>query len=405
MSRVASESIKGYLYQFNKCLVEILKSTPPEEIAIEGIIEDVEVISPSLSSYIQCKYHESKDKFVLSDIYKPVLQMLEQHEKFRAIHGTVANVRYILFCHIPGGNTSRTLTSAELDEILLTGNGKLKDLAEKLATSCDRSGFLKLFWLEFGPSYDELSDEADRLLVSSGLNDKDVGGIFYPNAIHKIAEAATQADKVNRVFTKDGFIRDLKNLKKVTLSRWTKELKSKEKILQAVRKQLLTNLDRESRDRYFVFSEEAVNQFDDDIVVFIKDFIDRYQTKPYDKKPPLFCFECPDDKIEEIKERLHKKSVRFEDGMINKTLFDAGELFKTPMVQVSGGNVSRREFQVRIMHHLNMASMTQHRPDDLFLVCDPKVDDALRKDTNSEALTIDDAAELKYIFGLRGNHE
>ena len=43
MGRVADSTIKGFMYQFNLSLNEILKSTN-EIIQIEGIIEDIDRI-------------------------------------------------------------------------------------------------------------------------------------------------------------------------------------------------------------------------------------------------------------------------------------------------------------------------------------------------------------------------
>jgi len=45
MSRAADYTIKGFLYQFNKTLIEILDSTEDCVVTIEGIVEDVEIVN------------------------------------------------------------------------------------------------------------------------------------------------------------------------------------------------------------------------------------------------------------------------------------------------------------------------------------------------------------------------
>lgn len=76
MSRSADYTIQGFIYQFNKTILAILNAKPDEQISIEGVIEDIDVVSPMGITAIQCKYHESQDHFQLSTLYKPILQML-----------------------------------------------------------------------------------------------------------------------------------------------------------------------------------------------------------------------------------------------------------------------------------------------------------------------------------------
>ena len=56
MPRTADYTIQGFLYQFNKTVLEVLKAQEDEVITVEGIIEDIEISSPSKLSAIQCKY-------------------------------------------------------------------------------------------------------------------------------------------------------------------------------------------------------------------------------------------------------------------------------------------------------------------------------------------------------------
>lgn len=77
MSRSADYTIQGFIYQFNKSLESLLNANDCDYVVIEGIIEDIEVCKDDEINAIQCKYHETQDKFQLSTIYKPILQMME----------------------------------------------------------------------------------------------------------------------------------------------------------------------------------------------------------------------------------------------------------------------------------------------------------------------------------------
>ena len=56
MGRVADSTIKGFMYQFNRTLNEILSSSN-EVITVEGIVENIDKISGEHITAIQCKYH------------------------------------------------------------------------------------------------------------------------------------------------------------------------------------------------------------------------------------------------------------------------------------------------------------------------------------------------------------
>lgn len=110
MARTAEYSIKGYLYQFLRYLSEILAAGDGSAITIEGAIEDIDIVSPGLTTAVQCKYHEQADKFTLSKIYKPILLMLEH---FSTNTVSTPEIHYRLFCHFPGETGTRSLSKAE----------------------------------------------------------------------------------------------------------------------------------------------------------------------------------------------------------------------------------------------------------------------------------------------------
>ena len=62
--RITDSTIKGFLYQFNKTILEIANADDEDIITVEGVVEDVDILSASGElEAIQYKYHESKEKF------------------------------------------------------------------------------------------------------------------------------------------------------------------------------------------------------------------------------------------------------------------------------------------------------------------------------------------------------
>ena len=43
MDRTATDTIKGFNYQFNRTILEILNAEPDTKIVLEGYIEDIDV--------------------------------------------------------------------------------------------------------------------------------------------------------------------------------------------------------------------------------------------------------------------------------------------------------------------------------------------------------------------------
>src|ERR1019366_3828174 len=147
MSRAADYTIKGFLYQFNKTLLEILNSQEDSIITVEGIVEDVEIVTPAMMTAIQCKYHEASDTFTQSAIFKPLLQMMDH---FHANAG--ADIRYILFAHYPSvnGMAQPTVGKTQLQAALDSENKDFQDYVARLRGNVDLDAFLVRFAMEFG---------------------------------------------------------------------------------------------------------------------------------------------------------------------------------------------------------------------------------------------------------------
>ena len=75
--RSAISTIKGYFYQFDKSILEILEqSNETDMVTIEGI-EDIDIENSDERNFIQCKYYEKTD-FDNSIIRKPI-QLMFRH--------------------------------------------------------------------------------------------------------------------------------------------------------------------------------------------------------------------------------------------------------------------------------------------------------------------------------------
>ena len=94
--RQANSAIKGFLYQFDKSLHEILISSDGDVITLEGQIEDIDIVSDTGTEAIQCKYHEGED-FAISKVAEPILDMFCHYIKESVIGKKTKYVLYAYF--------------------------------------------------------------------------------------------------------------------------------------------------------------------------------------------------------------------------------------------------------------------------------------------------------------------
>ncbi|TAL67859.1 MAG: hypothetical protein EPN82_13115 [Bacteroidetes bacterium] len=402
MNRTASDSLKGYLYQFNKTLISVLESTHNAEIICEGIIEDIDIMEINKTTAIQCKYYESQKVFHLSLFNKAILLMLLHH-----LHNASQNIKYILFSFFPNeeNDSVRKITQIEIVEILKSKNKEIKDLIEKIKKYKNGyKNFINNFHIEFGDSLDNLIGSVKRKLIENGLNKNDIEELSYPNAIQIIANKSSKKSINDRKITKFQLLEDLKRIRSTAISKWTKELKNYHSLLKARKKQLNANLRLNRRLRCFIIDEITIENFIDEIIVFIKDYVYKYNSKPYLQLPSIFCLDCSQQNFDDIRIRLSKLNIKFCDGLITDNYFDEQVFFKDPIVAGTKHN-PMVEFTIRVMQIRNSNFINSHKPDDLFIISEKEYSEIEKKDINSEMIDTNKINEIKYLLNLRDTYE
>lgn len=436
MSRVADSTIKGFLYQFNLTAVEVLDLASDEEICVEGIIEDIDVIGRDGITAIQCKYHESQEKFSLSNIYKPVLQMLKSFVIYNN-----PNIKFILYAFFPNEiKGEKVLLEENIKEILNTTNvdyicqyiayikecsdPEILQLIEKdhkskeekelirkyfieneLSLKCNITDFLSTsFKLVIGESYENISNKLKSSLQNEGLNIQDIEDLFYPNTIQKIAEVSMKKEEVDRHVTKEWLIQSLRAVKTTAITRWTKELKEYNKILSARRKQLSANLNINRRKRCFLMNSSVIETFDDDIVILIADYISKYCSKVKLHVPAVFCIiGYSKEQIDNLTARIYAKGIRCETGYRGNMFFK--EAF------VSEPEIKQNEGWMQFLVKLCIGSediyriISTNKPDDLFVISNGLPESLDLRDINVEVLEISKLEELEYLLKLKDGVE
>lgn len=396
MSRTADYTIQGFIYQFIITFHKLLTSADDAEITVEGIVEDIDIHTPSGQEAVQCKYHESKQKFTLSTIYKPVLQMLCHYKK----HPT-ANIIYRLHAHFPNETvgSEKILTKAELDTILASQAADLKTYITELTGFKGGDEFLKRFKIEFGASLTDTERAVIVCLSNEGFTTEDATEIFYPNAIHAIAELSIQHDEAKRKIKKTAFLAQLQQKKKTAISRWTKELQHFEKLLTKRRKQLSESLQTNTRKRAIIIDGDYIPHFEDKIPLLIKEYIDKYNSKIKLHQCPVFSLICDEDTLNKIWRTLNAKKIDVERGTVAGA-FDLSRFLKEPMKSYKdGGNV---EFKMKLCNYKNDFEriLSEANFDDIFIISDKSFPLEEKINCNIEEIKTFEINEIKYLLSL-----
>jgi len=312
-SRTADYAIQGFLYQFNKTLLAIIESSDQAEITVEGLIEDIDVHEPITTTAIQCKYHEGNNKFTLSLLYKPILQMMNH---FR-LHASEP-LEYRIYCYCPDKCDAppMSLTVENIETIFKSTNRDLRTLINQVRGAIDIPAFIGRVNIEFGLQLDELIAGVHLKLVDFGFLADEVPNLIYPNALHSIATISIDHDVKRRRFKKIEFLEKLAAIRKTIISRWTLSLRTKGSLLKDKRSELKSNISKNVRRRTFIISKYELPDFDDKIVKFISDFFDKFHTKPSHTETPIFCLDCDQATFSAIRLRIYESGIAYNDGLI-----------------------------------------------------------------------------------------
>ena len=363
--RIADSTIKGFLYQFNKTILEIANADDEDVITVEGVVEDVDVLSASGElEAIQCKYHESRERFTPSLIFKPLLQMAETYDK-----NPTAKIKYTIFTYVPNETYGeRSIELSTLDSALATTDKSLLKIAARISGHFDKNEFLNNTRIVFGPSLDEIEDSTKAALELLRIQGSDVGTLLYPNSIAIIAKLSSTKSEAERKITKEKLYSYLSNATHTAISKWTLALKNRSEILKLIKQQLSSSFSQNSRDRYFYINKNDIDDYEEKVVVFFGNYIKKYYSKPSHIKAPTFIINDNFNAIRDLESRLYKKGIKANTGLVGND-FEVDYFFREPMKKIISNNIEEREFDLRLLAMDSEKDAINHRKgDDLYLV-------------------------------------
>ncbi len=323
--RSATATIKGYFYQFNQTIVQLLESSKQGIITVEGV-EDIDFDDGDESAFVQCKYCEGTE-YNHSVIKESVIQMIRHFHAAGCPSNQVC--RYRLYGHYHGGQhkLALPLTDEFLKESFLTYTKakQVHRVHEELAiTDIQLAAFRGLLDLDVNAlSYDEQYAKVLKLLVSEipECTLGDAPSFFYPLAINVVQALAIEADKTKRKITKDQFLKAI-NRKEVVFSVWLQEHLGREYFARMIRRKYFyfgrTKVPKAAR--FFVIDMADEFEIDQATRMLVR-FGQFFSHKELQRTPAADRF-CPyvllrgltGEQLIELKGSLWNQGVVFNDG-------------------------------------------------------------------------------------------
>ena len=253
-SRDAISTIKGYYYQFDYYILQLLHLTNENDsVRIEGI-EDVDIITEDITNAVQCKYYDGT-RCSPSEVGKAVRPMLRP---FSENKNNPAKYTYSLYGHYSSGEESIELPLsvdyAKKKLFTYTEKGNKHIFHDELGLA---DAELALFITRLAIHVDAVTYEAQIEEIISLLQNTihcteyDARYFYYNNAISFVKDIAVKKTSASRTITKRAFLNTICN-KRVLFDRWYIERIGFENYYKAARKAFFTQANTSPIHRFFL---------------------------------------------------------------------------------------------------------------------------------------------------------
>ena len=329
--RTAISTIKGYFYQFDKSILEILEQSDETNIVtIEGV-EDIDIEKDDEIQFFQCKYYEKTD-FNNSIIKEPIQLMFRHYLKNRT-EARDKNFIYRLYGFYKKGHekllqlTQETLKTYFLEfenyEVIdESGNSnyKIKNksgevIFEEALQKDDIEDFHKRLFVNIKADSYENQIKKIKSKIQNDLIDyseEDIELIYF-NALKIIKDLACEHNIEKRQISKKEFWDRIKT-KNYYFERWMSELLEWEHYKKIIHKKYFPRVSNLSpAHRFFLLDCQGENM--NDVKNVISKISTRYSRFVHQFSPFVYLYNTSNaDFMTELKAKLYEEGCYFKDG-------------------------------------------------------------------------------------------
>lgn len=331
VNRAANATIKGYFYQFDFAILQLLQAVDEDtRITVEGV-EDVDIDDVSNEKYIQCKYYAATD--YNHSVIKPAIAAMIVH--FKNVGSTKTPLpKYKLYGHYNSGQEKlpeRQLITVDFIKTHFLTTTKKEGPAELVhaknnITDAEILQFAGQLEIDvFAQSYESQFESITKLLTSTipGATKEDAENLFYPASINNIRALAIEQNQAARETTKKRFLREINN-KNLLFSSWLKQYQGAKKYATLVRDKYFKQsaaTSIENKARFFIVNlpHNSLNVGNalDLALKFSKKFSNRASSRIRDNDrfcPYLHLANTDEAGHRELKKSLRDSTILFLDG-------------------------------------------------------------------------------------------
>lgn len=320
-SRSAIDTIKGYLYQFDRSIEQLLElSEDTDSIAVEQI-EDIDVNTANEVTAIQCKYY-SKTEYNHSVIARPIRLMLTHYKELKC--NNTPFVKYMIYGKYKSGQNKLVLPLNKnylIDHFLTYSKDKITRYHHKELALCDGDieNFLSFLTININAKdYNEQYQSILYLLKRQFCcSDFEAEHYYYNNALSLIKNLAVKKNR--REITRGSFLKEI-DKKQILFNAWFLKLKGKKKYCKALKNEYFkSSLNTSPFERIFLIEIQKNN---DSLIANLKMLIMRLQKKwskisKRDKQsfcPYIYIHGIDDDELINLKAILRDEGYCCIDG-------------------------------------------------------------------------------------------
>lgn len=354
--RSAHAAIKGYEYQFDRTIVELLAASSDAVIHIEGI-EDIDLLEAGMSQATQVKYYESQRYTSPKSLRDPVKLMLDHYR-------TGARWEYVLHVHFGDpGDLPSTFTLDQMKACLTKRDGRtgretqffggLDDAA--LRDFCDRVA------IRHGESFAEqqtalIASLADALECSI----EEALAIYIAKAREFVRERAINADPEARKVSRADLL-DFLAVKELLYSRWQLSALGRERFLSGQAAHL-KRFGFADKQRVRGVAAVLTNANFNSMLEFAQSAAGAHSGRLKNAKPWTLILGGEADLVFKLKVELVRSGVHFNDGY--ESIEFSADVFATPPVinlVGAGDRLKVSSYVLRVITDTNFQTLAIER--------------------------------------------
>ncbi|WP_270257592.1 hypothetical protein [Kocuria marina] len=402
-TRAANDSIRGYCYQFDRTILEILNADEDAEILVEGL-EDIDVLTATQDTAVQVKYWSSKKYSTPRSIHEPVELMLDAFSKG-------AQYRFILHVHFgQESDPPNRLTIDELRQCLTRKTRKTEKEDAKTHLDYEKysiailEGFVEKLHIQVGEDFESQNKKVKKELASHlGAQEQDISDLYYATALAHVQSLAMTPKAEARKVTRKVFLTRI-NTRPALYSRWHAEIMGADRYATGLARHLkkLKSLSPTKAKALIISLGQGYGHAE---ALAYRLATEEYGAgKMRTAKPWTLVLDGNDDQIKQLKKSLIQREVKINDGY--ESICFQPKLFSLlPVItRVNGGDlVKDASYTIRISSLTSFRKFIEESNQLDVIIAPTGLDDELCRSGSADPPVLYQGLSVEHIHKIIGS--